>query len=29
MSKPRITDDPLFALLRTGQISQFNALIAS
>lgn len=29
MSKPRISDDPLFALLRTGQISQFNSLIAS
>lgn len=29
MAKPRISDDPLFALLRTGQISQFNALKAS
>ncbi len=26
MNKPRITDDPLFTLLRTGQIEQFNAL---
>lgn len=24
MTKPRISDDPLFALLRTGQIKQFN-----
>ncbi len=29
MAKPRISDDPLFALLRTGQISQFNSLKAS
>ncbi len=29
MPKPKISDDPLFALLRTGQIPQFNALKTS
>ena len=24
MARPRISDDPLFALLRTGQIDEFN-----
>ncbi len=29
MAKPRISDDPLFALLRTGKISEFNSSIAA
>lgn len=29
MSKPAITDDPLFVLLRTGQIKEFNKLRAA
>lgn len=29
MSKPIINDDPLFTLLRTGQIEQFNSLRAA
>lgn len=29
MSKPTIVEDPLFVLLRTGQINEFNKLRAS
>ncbi len=29
MAKPKIAEGPLFTLLRTGQIEQFNALKAS
>ncbi|MFK8067866.1 MAG: pentapeptide repeat-containing protein [Gammaproteobacteria bacterium] len=29
MTKPRICDDPLFVLLRTGEVAKFNASIAA